>query len=314
MDNEINNKKISVIMPAYNAGLFIDNAIQSVVNQVYNNWELIIVDDGSTDDTASKVLPWLSLDSRIHYFYQENSKQGKARNHGISLSQGTYLAFLDADDLWLPEKLSVQILEIQKHNVDLVFSNTYVFNDYESENLSQKMNVPTDIFYDINSVPLFLEDNRIPILTVLVKKTKVIAVGGFSESLEIQNAEDYHLWLKLLLEDNVFYSSKFISAKYRLHNNSATSKDKEGMNILLALYFDLLLKYPKCKCEIQTQLKLKFKRIYKTNLFTKLELALWIKKNTRYLQKSKFRHFYLLLNFIFPTKFTKRLLIHVLNE
>ena len=314
MDSDISKCKISVIMPAYNAAFFIDDAIQSVINQTFIDWELLIINDGSTDNTAEKILPWLSRDSRVHYFYQENGKQGKARNLGILKSKGEYLAFLDADDLWLPEKLSVQIVEIQKHNVDLVFSDSYIFNNSDVDNFSQRMNVPAKTFYDKSSVPFFLESNRIPILTVLVKKSKVIAVGGFSESVEIQNAEDYHLWLKLLLENNIFYSSDLILAKYRLHNNSATSQDKEGIDIILAIYFDLLLKYPKYKSEIENELKMRFKRIYKNNLFTKLELAFWIEKNSTYLQKTKSRYIYLVINFFAPTKVTKRLLIYLLND
>ena len=244
-------------MPAYNAEYYINDAINSVINQTYNNWELIIIDDGSIDNTAKVINEWVLKDKRIQYYYQENGKQGKARNFGISKSSGLYLTFLDADDIWLPEKLAIQTTVIQQKEVDLVFSDSYVFNDNEIFNISKKMNIPSEVFYDKNSVTLFLKGNRIPILTVLLKKEKVIAVKGFSEDLEIQNVEDYHLWLKLLMSNCVFYSSDNVLAKYRIHNNSATSADKLVIDKIPNVFFDLLKNFPNYREQIKMELKLK---------------------------------------------------------
>lgn len=304
---------ISIIMPAYNAENYISDAINSVIAQTYHNWELIIVDDGSTDNTSQTVKEWLVKDNRIQYYYQQNGKQGKARNLGISKSKGIYLAFLDADDLWMPEKLNIQIKAIQEKNVDLVFADSYVFNDNETSDISKKMNIPTSVFYDKNALNLFLEWNRIPILTVLVKKDKVINVGSFSEELEIQNVEDYHLWLKLLMTGNLFYALDHTLAKYRVHGNSATSSDKLVLDKIPNVFFSLSQLYPQCKKQMKQELKLRFNFIYKNNLFTKSELAVWINKNTKYLSKSQMRYFYLFLNFLLPTKVTKRSLIYILN-
>jgi glycosyltransferase involved in cell wall biosynthesis len=305
---------ISIIIPTYNSAELIGAAIDSVLAQTYQNWECIIVDDGSTDNTLKLCNQYIKLDSRVKYLYQENGKQGKARNLGISKANGFYLAFLDADDLWLPEKLSVQIVQIQKHDVDLVFSDSYVFNDNALNNLSQKMNVLDAILYNKNSMQLFLEINKVPILTVLVKREKVLSVGGFSENLDIQNVEDYHLWLKLLMTNCMFYSSGRILAKYRIHNTSATSSDKLSLHKIPFAFYDLIQLYPSYKRQIENELKVKFKRIYKTKLFTKSELGGWIKKNTTYLSKLKMTQFYLFLNFLFPTKVTKRILMRILND
>jgi len=304
---------VSVIMPAYNASNYIHEAINSVIAQTYSNWELIIVDDGSTDKTAEKVQSWLEKESRIQYFYQENGKQGKARNLGISKSKGYYLAFLDADDLWMPEKLEIQVKEIQENNVDLVFSDSYRFVNQEVCDVSKRMNVKTTFFSGKKALQLFLEANRIPILTVLVKKEKVEAVGCFSESINIQNVEDYHLWLKLLISNAKFYSFDAVLAKYRLHNNSVTAQDKLATNKILDVFFDLLKLHPGYKKEIEQGLQSKFKIIYKTNLFTKAELAVWIKMNITYLSKSKLNYIYLVLNLLLPTKVTKRILMYLLN-
>ena len=308
-----NNCLVSVIMPAYNASNYIQEAINSVIAQTFTDWELIIVDDGSTDNTAMLVKEYLLKDSRIQYFYQENGKQGKARNFAISKSKGEYLAFLDADDLWLPEKLEIQLLEIKDKNVDLLFADSYVFNNDQIQDTSQNMNIPTSVYYDISSLKLFLKGNRIPILTVLVKRDKVLAVGGFSEALHIQNIEDYHLWLKLLMTGCVLYSSDSIIAKYRVHNSSVTSGDKLVVSKIPNAFFDLLQLYPNYRTLIEQELKIKFKTIYKRNLFTKPELSILIKKNTQYLSKTQMSYLFLFLNFLFPTKITKRTLIYILN-
>lgn len=300
-------------MPAYNASKYIRLAINSVINQTYDDWELIIVDDGSIDATSEIVKEYLLRDNRIQYYYQENGKQGKARNLAIAKAKGEYLAFLDADDLWLPKKLEEQLYEITNKNVDLVFSNSYIIYDVFEAKENKRMNIPNGVFYSEKDLISFLEGNKIPILTVLVKKEKVIAVGGFTEDLEIQNVEDYHLWLKLLMTDCVFYSSGNVLAEYRVHNDSATTNDRQALDKIPAAFFDLLKQYPSYKIQIRRELKIKFKLFYKRNLFTKSELSIWIKKNTQYLSKLPMSYFYLFFNFLFPTKVTKRFLIYFLN-
>ena len=117
-----NNRPISIIMPAYNAEKFIRESITSVLQQTYSNWELIIVDDGSTDNTKKIIQAFAQQDGRIHYIYQPNGKQGKARNAGIRHASGDLIAFLDADDLWTKDKLEKQGSLIRRTNADLIFS------------------------------------------------------------------------------------------------------------------------------------------------------------------------------------------------
>ena len=212
---------ISIITPAYNAEKYIAQTIDSVLSQTYPNWELIIVDDGSTDNTASVVKPYLK-DIRVKYFYQNNGKQGKARNLAIKNSKGIYLAFLDADDLWAPEKLELQMHIMQKNNFDVVFSQGWFFND--NINTDHKdFNAPIglqdiDIFFSS-----MLVQNLVPILSVLVKKKCVVDVGGFNENPKIQNAEDYQLWLRLADKKYIFYCMQERLFFYRVHPNQSTS-------------------------------------------------------------------------------------------
>ena len=121
---------VSVIVPAYNAEKFVAETIESVQAQTYTHWELIIVDDGSTDQTADIIKEYVIKDSRIQYCYQTNGRQGKARNYAISKAKGTLLAFIDADDLWHPQKLEKQIHIFEEYpQVDLVYTNGISFMD-----------------------------------------------------------------------------------------------------------------------------------------------------------------------------------------
>jgi glycosyltransferase involved in cell wall biosynthesis len=238
------NELISIIMPAYNADVFIQDAIQSVRRQSYTKWELLIVNDGSIDNTEAIIENFCNEDTRIKYFYQENGKQGKARNLGIKHARGNYLAFLDADDIWMPEKLEVQLAEININKVDLVFSDSYVFSDAAAINSSRKINSFKGECKGEKGLNLLLEINGIPNLTVLVETSKVQAVGCFSEIDEIQNAEDYHLWLKLLIAGFSFYGSEKTLAAYRVHKNSSTFYDNLASKQFFEVLSDISCQFP----------------------------------------------------------------------
>jgi len=127
----------SIIIPAYNAAKYIDETIQSVLDQTYRNWELIIVDDGSTDNTSDVISRYLS-DERIQYVYQNNSGVSTARNNGILRSKGQFVAFLDADDIWLNENLNKKIELLKYHKFDWVFCDMRIINRY-SEYLNEEI-------------------------------------------------------------------------------------------------------------------------------------------------------------------------------
>ena len=113
---------VSIIMPSWNTAQFIAESIQSVINQTYKNWELLIVDDCSTDDTDNIVEPFLT-DARIKYFKNEkNSGAALTRNRAMREAKGEWIAFLDSDDLWMPEKLEKQIRFMNEHNYTLSFT------------------------------------------------------------------------------------------------------------------------------------------------------------------------------------------------
>lgn len=119
MKDEINNYKISVVLPTYNRANTIKKSIDSILGQSFKDFELIIIDDGSTDNTKNLIEEY--KDNRIKYFYQKNSGACSARNYGIKMAQGDYIAFIDSDDIWHEDKLQKQYNVISKYDVDVVF-------------------------------------------------------------------------------------------------------------------------------------------------------------------------------------------------
>lgn len=232
------NTLVSIIMPAYNAEKYIAESIDSVLSQTYTNWELLVIDDGSTDSTKNIVESYAKDDGRIFYYYQENGKQGKARNLGIEKSEGDLIAFLDSDDLWLPSKLEVSLNEFSSNDLDLLFTNAYYFQesfDWNELEILGRFAVQSQEYIGKEGLSFFLFENRIPMLTVLVKKKALEAVGGFRDR---GRAEDYELWLNLLSKGFRLKSIDVFSGLYRLHDSSTSSTDKKMSNDVLWMLTD----------------------------------------------------------------------------
>lgn len=192
------NDKISVVIPTYNRAYIIENAIQSVLSQSYENIEVIIVDDGSTDNTAKVVKNF--KDNRIKYFYNENNQgQSAARNYGVSKAEGQMIAFEDSDDFWHSDKLEKQLaalyaFEEKNGAAGFVYHRfSYDCGDGKYLNIPPKAAAADDKSGDIYN--LLLWDNIIGCPTLLVKKDCFLETGGFDTNLSA--LEDYDLVLKL---------------------------------------------------------------------------------------------------------------------
>lgn len=260
---------VSVIMPAYNAEKYIAESIESVIAQTYTNWELIIVDDGSTDNTAKIVSNYVVLDTRIKYICQENQKQGIARNNGLKLSKGKFIAFLDSDDIWVADKLEIQLKCIEENRSDLVFSAGFVFSkdisvpDYEYNTILGELQGD-------NGFKSLLRRNFIPILSVLVTRQALIGVGGFDHRPEIQNVEDYHLWLKMLLKGFAFFGMSDRLFYYRQHKDQVTASDPCASEKVLIM-LDSFLEHPVCmQSSIRQAILRRAKTWYQQNATTRI--------------------------------------------
>jgi glycosyltransferase involved in cell wall biosynthesis len=180
---------VSVVMATYNMARFIREAIDSVFAQTYPNWELQVIDDGSTDETRTLVAPYLS-DPRVRYQYQENHGQTRAKNTGIRASRGDFIGFLDADDLWLPKKLELQ-LDLFRHNP----SAAIVYSPYfciDTDRIPLPTHIPR-LFRGQISGRLLIE-NCVGFCSVLVKRQCFDTLGVFDETYRM--GIDYELWLR----------------------------------------------------------------------------------------------------------------------
>ena len=208
---------VSVIIPCYNGEKFISEAIESVLNQTYQNFEIIVVDDGSTDSSKSVIEPFLK-DPRIKLIeHGQNMGIPVARNTGIKMSKGEFVAFLDQDDLWLPEKLERQIalFEHSPPDVGLVFSN---INTVDSDGVIKEYKSMRHIPSHINELApqevlkaVFLH-NFIPMITVLVRRACFDTVGLLDESLK-GGCDDYDFCLRLAAK----YKVKYLDVPLALH-------------------------------------------------------------------------------------------------
>lgn len=202
---------VSIITPTYNSEAFIAQTIASVQNQTHQNWEMIIVDDGSVDNTAAIVVEMAKEDPRIIFIrMSQNSGPAKARNAGIEKVSGKYMTFLDADDIWFPEFISISIDTIFKNNVFFVFS-SYRRSNEELEFVYSDFIVPQKVTYtDI------LKTNSISCLTAFIDIEKL----GKKRMPDIFKRQDMGLWLQYLKEIPFAYGIQEPLAIYRIRENS----------------------------------------------------------------------------------------------
>ena len=206
---------VSIVTPTFNSEKFISETIQSVQNQTYTNWEMIIVDDCSTDNTANLVTEKAQLDRRITFIrLNQNSGPAKARNAGIEKVSGKYMTFLDADDIWFPEFISTSIETIIAKNIFFVFS-SYRRSNEKLEFVYSDFIVPEKVTYtDI------LKSNSISCLTAFIDIEKL----GKKRMPDIFKRQDMGLWLQYLKEIPFAYGIQKPMAIYRIRENSLSRK------------------------------------------------------------------------------------------
>ena len=234
------NELVSIITPCFNSEKYLDECIISVINQTYQNWEMLIVDDNSSDNSSILIKSYSKQDDRIKpLFLKDNLGPAMARNTAISISKGKYLAFLDSDDIWLPEKLKLQINFMKKNNYSFVFSSYSVIPSNETKP-KYVVSVPKKITYK-----KYLKNTIIGCLTVVLDKEKFKNI----QMPILRSSHDMALWLDLLKEEEFAYGIQQELAVYREHKFSNTSnklravydvwnvyRKHERLNVLNSIY------------------------------------------------------------------------------
>ncbi|EKD74613.1 MAG: glycosyl transferase family protein [uncultured bacterium] len=211
---------VSVIMNAFNAEKYLKETIDSVYAQTYSDWEIVFWDNASTDKTAEIVKQY---DSKLHYFYSnEHVPLGKARNYALEKARGDYIAFLDCDDLWEPEKLDLQLkLLHERPDVKLVYSDGYIINSQGSllEVFSEKY-----IFFRGFIFEKLMKQDFIPFQSVMMRRSLFERIY-FSENFEV--VEDLDMLLKVAYEYEIDYVPARLM-KYRWHTENASHREVEA--------------------------------------------------------------------------------------
>ena len=184
--------KVSIIIPTYNCAQWLPETIDSVLAQTYRNYELLIVDDGSTDNTKEVVQPYLSF-GKIRYLHQENSGQASARNHGLRLATGKYVAYLDSDDTWAPHKLEKQINLLEEQDAQVCYTGVNLID--ENSLLTEYSPKGALAFRRGVVLDYLFVDNFVPFSSVVVEKRCLELVGG--SNISIKKSDDWDLLLRL---------------------------------------------------------------------------------------------------------------------
>ncbi len=208
---------ISVVIPTYNRARYLFKAIDSVLAQTYKNYEIIIVDDGSTDNTVEVVQPYLS---RIKYIYQDNKGVSSARNTGIRAAKRKWIAFLDSDDEWLPRKLEFQMIDLQQFP-DAVMSCTNILFEGVPGTASVDF-FKNCLSFDVKQ-SLFVRESLFKgyacTSTVLAKLETIIDVGLFDEEISIY--EDTDLFFRLSTKGGVVVNPKVLAKAFRRNESES---------------------------------------------------------------------------------------------
>lgn len=222
--------RVSILVAAYNAGEFIAETIQSVLDQTFPDWELVICDDGSTDATAAIVQNFVDRDTRIKLIHQANAGGAAARNTAFSISRGEYIVLLDADDRILPEKLEIQVglLDINQ-DAGVVYGDTWFCDQNGKQMHLESEQYPLqhkqgDVFYSLCC------GNMMAVHSAMVRRAAINAVGGVHHPTKIQIA-DWDLWVRLAEKYSFVYHTEPV-ADYRLHPMMSARQDDPRKQVL----------------------------------------------------------------------------------
>jgi teichuronic acid biosynthesis glycosyltransferase TuaG len=230
---------VSILMPAYNAEMYISRSIKSVVEQTYQNWELLIVDDASLDNTKKIINRYTRQDIRIKAIFSEknSTKPSIAKNIALKEASGAYIAFLDSDDMWRKDKLEIQVEFLQANEeIGLVYSGGYWIDSYDNviKRFMPKYECGNNLHHQLRKYEINNQS------VVIKKETLETAIRSFNEKITI--GEDYNLFMHII----ALYASGSIKERliyYRIHGNAITKAKKQHSDGVLMTLKELNEKY-----------------------------------------------------------------------
>jgi glycosyltransferase involved in cell wall biosynthesis len=222
----------SIIIPAYNAAPYIRQTIQSALDQTYSNIEIIIMNDGSTDNSEEIVKQMQNEDARIIYQYKKNSGVSDTRNKGIALAKGSYVAFLDADDVWKPDNLEKKIRAIEQSGKKWVFSDLEVIDEN-----NKKLEVPKVNFrpYNIIDNLLLWEGDVVPGPCSNIVIARELMGDDVRFDVQLSSPADRDICLQLAVKGEPFYIDEQLWL-YRWHSRNMTSMNHKVIDEMIRLY------------------------------------------------------------------------------
>ena len=216
---------VNVIIHTYNNERFIAETVESVLNQTYKEYEIVVVDDGSVDGTRDALIPYMQ---KIRYHYKENGGIASAKNAGISLSETEFVAFLDHDDLWVPDKLQLQMEHFNENpQIGLVYAKYTSFRDGKELRTKPEKGYSGWIFKEL------LSKSFIQTSTVVVKRECLDAVGPYDETFSL--GDEYDMFLRIARKFQCGFVDKGLT-RYRVHDTNASNNDFLFDNENLGVY------------------------------------------------------------------------------
>ena len=294
--------KFSIILPTYNrAELFLKRAIDSVVRQSYKDWELIIVDNNSTDNTKDLVGSYSDNNIRL-YSIQNEGNIAKSRNLGISKAKGEFIAFLDSDDFWHRDKLKISLDYLKKYKLNGLCHSEYWL--YETGETEIRHYGSTGFSYN----NLLKNGNNLSLSAVIVHADILKDVKGFSEDIDYITAEDYDLWLKLAKNNYKIKFIKDVMGTFRIHQYSESSDVDKNIKAICSVIKNHCKDNDIYKNRINIYIANAYilaGKIFQLNDLKNKSLRYYIKSIK--LNPIRLKPYYMLLSLLFPIKILKKI-------
>ncbi len=258
------NPKVSINLCCYNSEKYLRETVESIVTQTYKDWELIIINDGSSDSTEAIIYEYIKQGYLIIYYYQENKGLANSRNEALKRSKGEYIAFIDHDDIWLPGKLEKQIGLLENdQDISLVYSNYFWFNAKNTRKLVLKGSQSTGYVFE-----KFLYNYPVGILTAIIRRSSLDCLSGGFFDKNLNLCEEYDIFMRLAYKHKADYINEPL-ALYRIHQDMCSvkyrSKDpdetKYVLDKLLSLYPEIKDRYPDALAHLNAHINIYYAKI-----------------------------------------------------